>query len=389
MRTLAFLKKTFLENLREWKILVLALAFAPIFVYLMYAYFGATAPAYRVLLISLDGPSRTDAPPVIDAAAGLERAWRALRHPDGRPVFVVTRTDDAEAAMISLRNRDADLLVVIPRGFSQGLADFRAGRTRQAARLSNHADEGNARALMAMAVSDFVALSWVGWVTETASPLELDVERVGTGRTLTEFDLYVPALFVLALIMVMFTAAASLIKEVDRGTMSRLMLTRLSTFELLTAISVNQVLIGVVTLGLTFAAALSVGYRTDGSALAVLAVGVVTALGVVALGVVVAAFLNSIFELLTVGCFPFFVLMFFSESLFPLPKVAVTELLGRTLYANDVLPTSLAVRAFAKVLNHGAGLGEVWFELAVASLLTVVYFVVGAALFVRRHYRVR
>ena len=148
-------------------------------------------------------------------------------------------------------------------------------------------------------------------------------------------------------------------------------------------------LIGVATLALTFLAAWSVGYRTDGSLLAVLVVGAVATLGVVALSVIVAAFLDTIFELLTVGCFPFFVLMFFSESLMPLPKVSLFEVAGHTIYANDVLPTSLAVRAFGKVLNHGAGLGGVAFELGVAALLTAVYFAVGAWLFARRHYRVR
>jgi len=151
---------------------------------------------------------------------------------------------------------------------------------------------------------------------------------------------------------------------------------------------VNQVLIGLVTLALTFLAALSVGYRTEGSLVAVLAIGAVAALGVVALSVIVAAFLDTIFELLTVGCFPFFILMFFSESMMPLPKIALVQLAGHTLYANDILPTSLAVRAFGKVLNHGAGLDGVVFELGVALVLTALYYALGAWLFARRHYRV-
>jgi ABC-2 type transport system permease protein len=389
MRTLAFLKKTFLENLREWKILILALTFAPFFVYLMYAYFGATAPAYRLLVINRDVAPDADGVAPLDAARGLMAAWRAAAHPDGRPVFTVTEVDDVGAAEARLRNRDADLLIVIPRGFSGSLADYRDRKTAAPVRLANHGDEGNLRASMAMAVSDYIAFGYVGMVTQVSSPLELDIHRVGSGRPLSEFDLYVPALLVLAIIMVMFTAAASLIKEVDKGTMSRLILSRLSTAELLTAISANQVLIGVVTLALTFLAALSVGYRTTGSLLAVLVVGAVTTLGVVALSVLVAAFLNSIFELLTVGCFPFFILMFFSESMMPLPKISLLRVAGHTLYANDVLPTSLAVRAFGKVLNHGAGLGGVVFELAVALLLTAFYYALGTWLFTRRHYRVR
>ncbi|MBE3073232.1 MAG: ABC transporter permease [Acidobacteria bacterium] len=387
MRTLAFLKKTFLENLREWKILILALTFAPFFVYVMYAYFDATAPAYRLLVIDHDGKAVAGEPARADHARGLIQAWRAAAHPDGRPMFTVSETNDEQTAVVSLTNRDADLLVVIPEGFSRSVADYRDRRSKVPARLANHGDEGNLRASMAMAMSDFIAFGYVSLVTNAASPLELDIRRVGSGRTLSEFDLYVPALLVLAIIMVMFTAAASLIKEVDKGTMSRLVLSKLRTAELLAAVSVNQVLIGVTALALALGAAVSVGYRTDGSLTAVLAVGAASTLGVVALSVLVAAFLGSIYELLTVGCFPFFILMFFSEAMMPLPKVTMGHIASHALYANDLLPTSLGVRAFNRILNHGASLADVWFELAGILVLTAIYYAVGAILFARRHCR--
>jgi ABC-2 type transport system permease protein len=151
---------------------------------------------------------------------------------------------------------------------------------------------------------------------------------------------------------------------------------------------VNQVLIGVAALALTYAAALSCGYRSPGSLVLVLLVGAVTTLSVVAIGVLTAAFLKSMFELLTVGTFPFFILMFFSECMFPLPKIPVLRIAAHTLYANDVLPTSLGVKAFNKVLNAGGGLGDIAFELGAILVLTVVYFALGIVLFRRRHLRV-
>ena len=386
MRTLAFLKKTFLENLREWKILILALTFAPFFVYLMYAYFGATAPAYRLLVIDHD---RWPGAPAPELTADLVRAWRAAQHPDGRAVFTVEEVENLAAAEARLRSRDADLVVVIPAGFSQRLADYRDRRSEVPARVANHADPGNLRASMAMAMSDYIAFVYVAQVTKVPFPLELDINSVGASQPLSEFDLYVPALLVLAIIMVLFTAAASLVKEVDKGTMSRLMLSRLGTAELMAAVSANQVLVGVATLALAFGAAWSVGYRTSGSLWAVLVVGALSTLGVVALSVIVAAFLDSIYELLTVGTFPFFVLMFFSESMMPLPKVTLFHLAGHAVYLNDALPTSLTVRAFGRILNHGAGLVDVWFELAVMLVLTAAYYWLGIVLFTRRHCRAR
>lgn len=53
-----------------------------------------------------------------------------------------------------------------------------------------------------------------------------------------------------------------------------------------------------------------------------------------------------------------------------------------------MLPTSLCVRAFQRILAHGAGPGDVAFELGAILLLTAVYFALGTWLFRRRHLRV-
>lgn len=380
MRMFAYLKKTFWENLRDWKILSIALVFAPCFVFLMYGYFGASSPVYRLLVANQDRDSAE--------ATALVDAWRGARHADGKPVFELQLVDDVELAQAKIKSRDADLLVEIPAGFGQALADFRNQQAAVPARLTNRGDAANARSSMAMALSDYTAFSFVAQLTQAPLPLDVVQRDVGGVRRLSEFDLYVPALLVLAIIMVLYTAAASLIKEVDRGTMTRLRLSRLTTFEFLTAISINQLLIGVGALALAYLAALACGYRSDGSLLVVLVVGGLSTLGVVALALLTAGWLRTMFELLTVGTFPFLILMFFSECMFPLPKVTLFHVVGHAVYLNDVLPTALCVRALGQVLNFGAGIGDVAFELALMALLTAVYFVLGAWLFRRRHLHV-
>jgi ABC-2 type transport system permease protein len=379
MRTLAYLRKTFIENLREWKILVLALVFAPGFVFIMYGYFGAATQAYGLLVLDRDGAPES---------RGLIVAWQQARHADGTPVFTVTEVADLESARERVKNRDADLLVEIPAGFSRGLLEFKTQRSREPAPLVNHVDERNLRGSMAMAYSDYLAYTYAVDVTDVSLPLSVSVRGAGRAGTQREFDMYVPALLVLAIIMVLFTAAASLIKEVDKGTMTRLMLSRLRTGELLAAVTINQVLIGTAALTLAYGAALVCGYDGQGSLGAVLVVGILTTVAVVAIAVMTAAFLRTIFELLTVGCFPFFLLMFFSECMFPLPRIRVAEVLGHAVYANDILPTTLCVRAFNRIMNQGAGLMDLGFELGAILTLTVIYFAGGAFLFRRRHQRI-
>ena len=386
MRALAYLKKTFLENLREWKILILALTFAPFFVYLMYGYFHAAPSSYTLLVLNEDraAPASPDAL----GAAGLIAAWTLAGNADGSPIFEVRTVDDAQAAERLVRTREADLLVVIPAGFSASLGALRANPAGPPPRVTNRHNTANLRSSMAMAMSDYVAFVYASAVTGMPSPLAPDAKALDAMPNRTEFDLYVPALLVLAVIMVLFTAAASLIKEVDRGTMTRLVLSRLTTTELLTAITIVQVLIGSATVLLAYAAAVSVGYHAQGSLAAMLVVASLATVSVVAISVVVSAFMTTIFELLTVGCFPFFILMFFSDAMIPLPKIPMFHVAGNVVNLSDVLPTSLAVRALNRILNDGAGLADVWFEMAGIALLTLAYFAVGIVLFRRRHQRI-
>jgi ABC-2 type transport system permease protein len=378
MRTLAYLEKTFLENVREWKILSLTLVFAPFFVFLMYAYFHAAPSSYTMLV--RDGDTR--------AAGGLVAAWKGATHADGSPVFRVTDVSDAADAERRVLNREADLLTEIPAGFAAAIEAMREGKASTPPTITHHGSASNPRSAMAMGFADYIAFQYAYEATGAKPPIGVNAVMIGAPAQVTEFDLYVPALLVLALIMVMFTAAAALVKEVDTGTMPRLILSRLRLGELLAAVSINQVLVGVVALLLTYAAALSVGYHPQGSLAAVIVVGAVSTLSVVAFGLLTAAFLTTIFELLTVGCFPFFVLMFFSGRMFPLPKIPLLHLAGNVVTVNDVLPTSLTVRASSKILNNGAGLAGVGFEVAATVALTAACFGVGSVLFKRRHQRV-
>ena len=79
--------------------------------------------------------------------------------------------------------------------------------------------------------------------------------------------------------------------------------------------------------------------------------------------------------------------MFFSESMFPLPKILLLNFGTKAFYANDVLPTALAVKAFNKILNFQAGLADIGFEMMAILVLTIIYFLIGLWLFRRRHLR--
>jgi ABC-2 type transport system permease protein len=389
MRFLAYWGKTLKENVREWKISFFVLLFGPFFVYLMYAYFGAGTPSYSLLIEDRDVPVVTSSGAPVRAGEDLAAAWAATRYPDGKRVFKISPAGSAAESRRLLKNRDADLLIVIPEGLSRSLADQGGGRATVVPPLKNVGDPSSVRFMIAAAFADAASYAYLGIALGREIPVFVEFEAAAAGPVRTDFDLYVPALLVLAVIMVLFSASASLIKEVDKRTIDRLILSKLTPAEFLSAVTANQLVIGLAGLGLTYLAAVSVGYHGTGSALLVLLVGTVSIAGVMAISLLVAAWLKTIYELLTVGIIPFFILMFFSESMFPLPRLNLVRLTGRVLYLNDVLPTALTVKAFNKILNFDAGIGDIAFELAAMLVLTAVYAVLGVWAFRRRHLRPR
>jgi ABC-2 type transport system permease protein len=161
----------------------------------------------------------------------------------------------------------------------------------------------------------------------------------------------------------------------------------MTPFEWFSAVSMTQIIVGLLAMGLTFLTAVALGYRTSGSLAAMMVVGLLSSLSIIAISFLVAASLRTIFDLLTIGCFPFFILMFFSGGMFPLPPLRLFTVGSRSVSINDFLPTTHTISALSSILNYGAGLGDVVPELAAIFLLTVVFFAMGVWLFTRRHMR--
>lgn len=385
MRIISLFRKTWIENMRDWKILILTLTFAPLFVLLMYFYVGEWAQSpYRIVVINHDVGVSTADDGDFNAGSDLILDMTSVQDAEGKKIIEVKQELDLVTARKQLMNNAVDLVVEIPERFSEVLLSYSQGNQPAPAVVKTYGDPSKANYIMAAVWSDMITYEYAAATAGLESPLEIQVNTVSGKQTLNEFELYVPALLALALIMLMFTAAASLIKEKDKGTIIRLRLSNMTTFEWLTAVSLTQVIIGMLALALTFATAVALGYRTSGSLVAVSIVGLLSCLSIIAISLIVAAYLRTIFDLLTIGCFPFFILMFFSGGMFPLPPLRLFTIGERAININDVLPTTHAISAMSKILNYGAGLGDVVFELGAITALTIVLFAFGIWLFTRR-----
>ncbi|MNE59197.1 hypothetical protein D3C80_1542770 [compost metagenome] len=70
--------------------------------------------------------------------------------------------------------------------------------------------------------------------------------------------------------------------------------------------------------------------------------------------------------------------------MFPLPDLKLMSVHGHAFGMTDLLPLTHTASAFNQILNDGAGLPEVGWELIMIVLLTMVYFAGGLLLYRKR-----
>lgn len=387
MRLLSLFRKAMVETFRDWKMLSLTVTFAPFFVFLMHAYFNEASEPYRVVVVNRD--VGVPAPDFGAMSAGellIGRLTEAT-YPEGGLIFRMEESQDLDRARSRLETQSVDLVVEIPERFSAVLLEYQVGGDPPPTVIKTYGDPSNPSYLMAAVWSDMLTYEYTASLTGASGPLVVQPETTGSVDSLTEYQLYVPGLLALAIMMLMFTAAGTLIREKDQGTLVRLRMSKMTTLEWLIAVSMVQIILGVVDVGLTLLAAMALGYETTGSMMALAVVTALSSLSIMAFSVIVAASLRTIFDLVTIGCFPFFILMFFSGGMFPLPNVRVFDLGSRSVNLNDILPTTHTIDAYNRILNYDAGLGDVGYEIAAITLLTLVFFALGTWLFARRHMR--
>lgn len=374
MKLIATIIKTWKENFRDWKVLILVFAFSPFFLLITYVLYAGETTIYKVGFINQDkGVVSSELLTNITNAVGLEDTYQ----------IELTQISDENELQKRVKDKDIDLGIVIPDNYSKAMINTNSG-IQDLATVKFYGSINNLRyTVAAVIISDIIDKQGMNAI-QVKLPYSISESFLEKKLPLNEFDSYVPGLITLSVLMILFPACASIVKESDKKTLIRLKLSRLGVFEYLAGICIVQAFIAVVAIIISYWTALGLGYRPMGSFEKILILGIVSSLSMVSIGLVVASFLNTMFDVLTIGCFPFFLLMFFSGSMFPMPSMKVLHIYNYSFGITDILPLTHTTNAFNKVLNYGAGFDDIFFEIIMIILLTVIYFILGLFLFHKR-----
>ncbi len=388
MKLLTVFTKSLREQLRDPLGLSLSLLLSPFFVFLYSLFFpSGGSTTYGVLVINQDVPALAAGGYTLSAGEDLIEAMKAVTYADGQPILNITLATDRAEAERKLKDRDAAALVIIPPDFSSAILAASQGEEPTGAAVTFIGDLTNPYYAVAAVMAGAGLEAYVTEATGQTRPIGLIEIPLGDSAARTEFEVYVPGLLVFSGVMMVFMASMMAAQEVEAGTLRRLQITRMTSFDLLGGISLSLVATGIIALLLSYLTAIALGFRSQGPLWVAVLIGVLTILTIMGTGLVVAAFSRSVNQAFLLANFPMVLYMFFSGMMFPIPQVELFEIAGQTISLYDFLPPTHAVVALNKVLSLGAGLGEVAYELTALTGLTVIYFAAGVWLFQRNHMR--
>lgn len=375
MKLYASIVKTLKENIRDWKVLLLVLVFSPFFILVMNLYYGGIPTTFRLGILNSDTGRQS-----IELINGI----KSTKGQDNSNLFSLNYLSNPDQLYEKVKQKDIDIGIIIPEGYSKSLTDKASGKATNSAVVEFYGSMGNARYTVAAVLASDAVYKQGMDIARITLPSSINETFLEKKQLFNEFEGYVPGLISLAVLMILFTATAAIVKENDKRTLLRIKLSRLGAFNFLSGISIIQALVATAAVAVSYITAMGLGYKPIGGLGSILIVGVISSFSMVAISLILASFLNTVFEVLTIGNFPFFILMFFSGSMFPLPKMNIFTLGGHSFGITDILPLSHTSTAFNKILNYGSGVRGVAFEIFMITILTIVYFVLGMLLYQKR-----
>jgi ABC-2 type transport system permease protein len=384
MKLLDVFNKSLKEQFRNFWILILTISMAPFFVLVYYLINESQKPSYKLLFINLDRGIIADSTNLNHGKLLYELADQNITGMENLPVYV-NHSENKENAVYMLKNKKADALIIIPEDFSLCIENSIQKRSAVAPEVEIMGDITDYKYILTAIWGGELVRLYIEKTTGLSSPFVLKETPVGNAGKYSDFDLYMPGILILSIIMLMFSASIAMVVEVENKTIIRFKLSGLSSLELLTGISAVQVIIGIVSLFLTFGVAFALGFHPAGSLSLIICITVLASVSIIAFSLILAAVTRSANDILIVGNFPLLLFMFFTGAAFPMEGKELFNLAGYSFTIQGIMSPTHAVSAMKKVMIMEFGFNEILPELIWMSLLTILYFTVGIYLFNRRH----
>jgi len=388
MRILEVIRKSSKEQLRSFWILVLTVVMAPFFVGVYYLINESTLPSYDILILNQDKGVLLNNIMINHGDNLLMMSESELIKGIEIPLKIIPVHDQLSAVNL-MKKKKADALFIIPEGFSDSLNRGLSENRPIPPEVELKGDMSDFNYMISAIWGSEILRIYIENISGFPSPFTIKETNLSNTSGFSDFDLYMPGLLVLSVIMLMFSASIAFVTEIENGTILRYRLSGLSTLEFIGGVTVIQIVIGIIAVLITLETAILLGFQSNGSLGLALIVICLTALSIVAFSVILGALTKSSNEILVIGNFPLFLFMFFTGAAFPMEGKAIISIGGYGLNFQGLMSPTHGVTALKKVMLMDSGINDVIPEILSLLILTLIYFAIGIWLFNKRHMKFR
>ena len=411
MKFLSIAVKGIKEIVRDRKNLALLLLFPAVFMLVFGFAFGATVEgdvSYDIAVINNDIPDGVEinygnSQETIEFGRHFTNTLRDLKYTDvDDNIFNIDDSLSRSEAESKIVNREIACIVTIPEDFSEKMKS--ALENPSGGISPTITIEGETSYLDYELVNGMLSGIFEGYkgqvmsyiltttsaLTDDSVPLNFesfkasDLIEQESPDTETAFDTQAPGIIVFALLLLIIAVSASLAEESEKGTLDRLKISKMRSFDLLLGTMIPWTLIAIAQVVILFLVAIGIGYHwaggMDSIGLAVM-LGIFAGIASVSFGLIVAAFSKTEKHASNLGMLISIPISFIVGAFFSLPQTVIGEFAGRTFEAYDVLPWTHTANALRSVLTFGNGLGEITYDIGMMLFLTLIVFIIGVFCF--------
>lgn len=384
MKFISIIIKNLKEQIRSYWILLLILSMGPFFIFVYFLIIEGSKANYDILIINNDKGIVVNNQK-INYGSDLIEFFKSFEDDTNTIPFNILEGKKISVEMKKLKNKKVDALIVFPGSFSQDVNNRRQIDSAMPPKVDFLGDLTNINYLISAVWANEILNEYSLTKTNSKRTMEIKETAIGSSGKINDFDMIVPGIITISIIMLMFTASIAFVSEVENSTILRLKLSKLTAFDFIGGIGIVQLAVGIISIMLTLLTALLLGFRYEGSLAIMLLITGLTCLSIIAFSLIIAAATKSSNEVLVAGNFPMFLFMFFTGAAFPLKSEALFSIAGYPISMQGFMTPSHAITALNKTLVMNMNLASILPEIIAIVLLTLIYFFIGVLLFKYRH----
>jgi ABC-2 type transport system permease protein len=379
--------KSLKEQIRDYWILLIVILLAPFFIFVYYLMIESENPEYDIILVNQDkGISLTT--PGINLGDSLVIYLGEVSQQYNELVLRFHLEDNRDLAISRLKAEKGDAALIIPDNFTSSMLSDPLNRNKPSIfeLIGNITDM---QYIIGAVLTEELFNSFLVDITGFKMPVQFKETKLGYSGERSTFELYVPGMLILAIIMMMFSASAAIVREPEIQTLKRLKVTNLTALEFLTGVSLVQIMVAALSMFFALITAVALGYKIiPGTLWFLILIAFLTSLSIIAFSLLFAAFCRSIKDVAIIATFPMLIFMFFTGAAMPVKGATLFTIGSFEFTLAGILSPTHSINALNKVLLLGLPPANTIPDITALVILTVIYFVLGVWAFNRRHMKI-